>query len=115
MNVNQTVFPEELEKTATSLRIESGKKIKRAVLVQRILEKLEKYQAIYLKNGFAPLKLLWESYAVSIGTNIIAHTLQGDIAGRALGITDEGVLKLEGNDGRLHDIYSADIEIVAKD
>ncbi|GER67904.1 bifunctional ligase/repressor BirA [Weizmannia acidilactici] len=111
INVNETEFPDELKPIATSLLIESGRKIKRALLVQRILERLEKYEKIYIENGFAPLKLLWESYAAVIGKNITAHTLKGDISGKAIGITDEGVLQLEGEDGKIHSIYSADIEI----
>lgn len=42
---------------------------------------------------------------------ITAHTLKGDISGSAVGITDDGVLQLEGEDGQMHAIYSADIEI----
>ncbi|AEP02159.1 MAG: biotin--[acetyl-CoA-carboxylase] ligase [Weizmannia coagulans] len=111
INVNETDFPDPLKSIATSLSLASGKKVKRALLIQRILEKLEKYEEIYLQNGFAPLKILWESYANVAGKKITAHTLKGDISGRAVGITDDGVLQLEGEDGQMHAIYSADIEI----
>lgn len=37
--------------------------------------------------------------------------MTGTIHGKALGITEEGVLKLLDDDGTIHDIYSADIEI----
>lgn len=113
MNVNQKEadFPIELHDIATSLAIETGKEISRSNLVKRILENLEKYYLIYLKNGFAPLKLLWESYAVSLGKDIIARTISGNISGKALGITDEGVLKIQDYNGQIHEIYSADIEI----
>jgi len=113
MNVNQKEadFPIELHDIATSLAIETGKEISRSNLVKRLLENLEKYYLIYLKNGFAPLKLLWESYAVSLGKDIIARTISGNIAGKALGITDEGVLKIQDYNGQIHEIYSADIEI----
>lgn len=111
INVNQKQFPDELKQIATSLFIESGKETKRSHLIQAILEKIETYYQIYMEKGFAPLKLLWENYAVSIGKDIIAHTLNGDIIGKAIGITDEGVLKLEDQDEKVHLIYSADIEI----
>nr|WP_249310341.1 biotin--[acetyl-CoA-carboxylase] ligase [Bacillus sp. FJAT-49736] len=113
MNVNQKKddFPLELQQVATSLSIESGKEISRSDLVKRILEKLEKYYLLYLEQGFAPLKLLWESYAVSLGKDIVARTISGNISGKALGITDDGVLKIQDNTGKIHEIYSADIEI----
>lgn len=113
MNVNQKEqdFPKELHNIATSLAIETGKEISRSELVKRILENLEKYYLLYLEKGFAPLKLLWESYAVSLGKEIIARTISGNISGKALGITEEGVLKIEDQNGQIHKIYSADIEM----
>lgn len=113
INVNQTEedFPDELIDKATSLRIEAGQKINRAELIQVILEKLEKLYEHYLENGFYPIKLLWEAYAISIGKDIIASTLNGKIYGKATGITDDGVLIIEDEQGDKHHIHSADIEI----
>ena len=54
---------------------------------------------------------MWESYAVSIGKMITARMLQGNIYGKALGITDDGVLMIEDEQGKIHYIYSADIEL----
>lgn len=71
----------------------------------------EKLYLLYLEQGFFPIKLLWESYAVSIGKHLKARTITNTIEGKALGITDEGVLKLEDQDGIIHLVYSADIEL----
>ncbi|MGE6258814.1 biotin--[acetyl-CoA-carboxylase] ligase [Heyndrickxia sporothermodurans] len=116
INVNQSItdFPDELHSIATSLAIASEKKQSRATLIQLILAKMEKYYLLYLEQGFAPLKILWESYAISIGKEIIARTVTGSIAGKAIGISDEGVLKIQDADGVIHDIYSADIEVKDK-
>ncbi|MGG4040885.1 biotin--[acetyl-CoA-carboxylase] ligase [Bacillus smithii] len=111
MNVNQLQFPDELKNIATSLAIEKGEKVFRPKLIQRILEKLEHYYDLYLNEGFAPIKALWEQYAISIGKHIKARTITGVITGKALGITDEGVLQLQDANGTIHNIYSADIEI----
>jgi len=115
INVNQQVedYPEELRQTATSLFIEKKENWNRAVLIQEILLKMEKLYSIYLENGFYPIKLLWESYAVTIGTMITASTLTGKLAGKALGITDDGVLLLEDDKGVTHRIYSADISVTS--
>lgn len=111
VNVNQEDFPEELAGIATSLAIEKGEHISRVKLVQSILRYLEKYYGIYMEQGFGPLKLLWESYALSIGKRIIARTLSGEVAGTALGITSDGILRVMDDLGTVHDIYSADIEL----
>jgi BirA family transcriptional regulator, biotin operon repressor / biotin---[acetyl-CoA-carboxylase] ligase len=113
MNVNQSIeiYPEELRTIATSLYIESGKKVNRAELIRAVFTNLESLYDLYLQEGFYPIKLLWESYAVSIGKVITARMIQGNIYGKALGITDDGVLMLEDEQGKIHRIYSADIEL----
>ncbi|MGD7045413.1 biotin--[acetyl-CoA-carboxylase] ligase [Jeotgalibacillus proteolyticus] len=116
MNINQQQedFPKELHELATSLAIETGSKVSRSAIVQRIMYHFEKYYLLYMDKGFAPIKLLWESYAISIGRHITARTLNGELSGIACGITEEGILLLEDDQGVTHSIYSADIEINAK-
>ena len=114
INVNQKKedFPLELQEIATSLFIEEeGKTLSRAELIRTIFKEFEKLYTLYLDQGFLPIKLLWEGYASSIGKYIKARTLNNTIEGKALGITNDGVLQLEDGTGRIHHIYSADIEI----
>ncbi|MBS4217327.1 biotin--[acetyl-CoA-carboxylase] ligase [Bacillus sp. FJAT-49711] len=112
MNVNQREedFPDEVKKIATSLEFESGHTVSKTKVIQKILLYFEKYYELYMEQGFAPLKILWESYAAGIGKTIIARTITGEISGIALGITEEGILKVEDEKGKIHYIYSADIE-----
>jgi BirA family transcriptional regulator, biotin operon repressor / biotin---[acetyl-CoA-carboxylase] ligase len=113
INVNQKSedFPTEIQKIATSIAIEQGSTLSRAALIRSVLTHLEKLYTLYLEKGFYPIKLLWESYAISIGQQIKAKTLTNVIEGKALGITDDGVLKIEDQAGEIHLVYSADIEI----
>lgn len=104
-------FSSEIRQKATSLRIESGKEVNRAKLVANIFAEFEQLYELYLQKGFKEIKELWEKKAVNIGKSIVAKTLKGEIAGVAKGITDEGILLLEDENGRLYKIYSADIEI----
>ncbi len=110
-NQKQEDFPVELRGTASSLLIESGNLVSRSSLVRSIFTHFEKLYLLYLKQGFYPIKVLWEGYAVSIGKVIKARTLTNVIEGKALGITDEGVLRLEDFSGTVHHVYSADIEL----
>ncbi|WP_175596752.1 biotin--[acetyl-CoA-carboxylase] ligase [Bacillus sp. MRMR6] len=113
INVNQRKedFPVELREIATSLLIEKDETVSRAELIKGIFLKLEKLYTLYLEKGFNPIKLLWESYAVSIGKVITARTLNTTIVGFSLGITEDGVLLLKDHEGVTHHIYSADIEL----
>lgn len=113
MNINQDSadFPAELKEIATSLYAETGQKFNRARLISSILFEFETLYGQFLKEGFLPVKRIWESYAVSLGKEIKATLVNGVIRGTAAGITDEGVLLLEDHDGKVHSIYSADIEL----
>lgn len=111
VNVTHEDFNEDVKKIATSLKIESEKETKRAELIAAILEEMETLYEEYLSNGFGLIKLLWEGYANSIGRRIRVRTMNTQLEGIATGITDEGVLLLEDDEGKVHSIYSADIEI----
>ncbi|MCT8138922.1 biotin--[acetyl-CoA-carboxylase] ligase [Anaerobacillus sp. CMMVII] len=110
INVNQNNFPEEISDIATSLKIEKGEEINRAGLLQSIMVQFEQLYELFLKDGFSQVKLMWEAYATTIGRRITARTISGSLEGYASGITDEGVLLLEDDFGKVHKIYSADIE-----
>ncbi|MFC5732955.1 biotin--[acetyl-CoA-carboxylase] ligase [Cytobacillus gottheilii] len=113
INVNQKHedYPEELQSIATSMSIEAGKPLDRAQILQHVLYHLEKLYLLYLDKGFQPIKLLWESYAITIGKKITARSISETIHGKALGITEDGVLLIEDESGKQHHIYSADIEL----
>ena len=113
VNVNQlpSDFPEEIQSIATSIQMVTGKPVDRAELVARILHHLENYTDLYVQHGFEPLKILWESYSCTLGKRIKATMIHQQIEGVALGITNEGILQVKTDDGEIHGIYSADIEI----
>jgi BirA family biotin operon repressor/biotin-[acetyl-CoA-carboxylase] ligase len=113
INVNQKKeqFPEDLQNIATSILIETGEAWERAQFIQTILLKFEGLYSIFLSQGFKPIKLLWEGYAISINKKMIARTLKGTVEGRAIGIDDDGVLLIETEDRSIERIYSADIEL----
>jgi BirA family biotin operon repressor/biotin-[acetyl-CoA-carboxylase] ligase len=114
INVNTPEFPDELSDIATSLKVEKGAEVERAFLVRAIMEKMEKLYDLYLEHGFGPIKLLWEGSAASLGKRVRVRTITGELYGKAQGITDEGVLLIEDDEGEIHRVYSADIELPPK-
>ncbi len=107
-------FPAELQEKAGSLAAEGEVQFNRNRVIARILEELESLYFLFLKEGFAPVKKAWEEGAVSIGRKITATTVTDAITGYAVGITGDGVLLLKDEEGTIHQIYSADIEIVPR-
>jgi len=113
INVNQQRddFPEDLHAIATSLSIEEKSTLNRAELVGTILNYLEKYSELYVTQGFSPIKKLWEEASGTIGKQIKATTLTEVLQGKAIGITEAGVLEIQLENGEIRSIYSADIEL----
>lgn len=116
VNVNQRLedFPEELQEIATSLWVELDAQgdLNRSELLAEILLYLEKYSELYLRNGFSSIKPLWEAASGTIGNMVRATTLREVIVGKAIAITNSGVLQIEREDGSIAEVYSADIELV---
>lgn len=116
VNVNQSRedFDPDIRDIATSLLIEKNEQVDRASVISAILNEFEMLYDLYLEEGFSPIKTLWETYSMSVGTNIYARTLKEVLYGYAVGITDDGVLLLRDESGETHSIYSADIEIASQ-
>ncbi|MBT2582064.1 biotin--[acetyl-CoA-carboxylase] ligase [Planococcus sp. ISL-109] len=113
VNVNQQLddFDPSVQDIATSLSLESGTVVNRRELAQEILRCLELYTDMYIEHGFSPLKHLWEGHSATIGKAVRARMSRETLEGIAEGITEDGVLQLRTADGKLHGIYSADIEL----
>ncbi|MBB4823747.1 BirA family biotin operon repressor/biotin-[acetyl-CoA-carboxylase] ligase [Sporosarcina luteola] len=110
-NQEEADFPDGVKEIATSLKQETGEEVDRSRLVAAILYYLELYTKMYEKNGFQPIKLLWESYSNTIGKRVRAVMLNETIEGTAIGISQDGLLELKLDDGSVRGIYSADIQL----
>jgi BirA family biotin operon repressor/biotin-[acetyl-CoA-carboxylase] ligase len=112
VNTEDQSFPEELRRIACSLKTITGKEWDRVAIIQAILKHFETLYHLYLEDGFDIIKSLWETYALSLGKIIYARINTGEvIKGLAKGINEDGVLLLEDGNGKLHHIYSADIDL----
>ncbi|WP_156289215.1 biotin--[acetyl-CoA-carboxylase] ligase [Oceanobacillus salinisoli] len=112
LNVNHTEddLSEELKGIATSLRLETDKEWKLNHLIQEILVTFEQTYNFYLENGFTKIKQKWESYGFKIGQEISIKTSKDHWRAPFLGISDDGALLTETNDGSKTKIYSAEID-----
>ncbi|WP_174807127.1 biotin--[acetyl-CoA-carboxylase] ligase [Paenibacillus ehimensis] len=109
VNLQSDDFPPELRDAATSLAIEAGCQVDRIEVLSRFLLEWEQLYELYRREGFAPIKLLWEALTVSLHRNIRCRTPQGEFEGFAEGIDEHGALQLRTADGSVRKLYSADI------
>lgn len=105
INVSQTEFPEEIAKTATSLKLEleaEGRNVplSRAQILGAVLQYFEQYYETFLKTE--DLSVLMEEYnsmLVNRGKMVRVLDPLGEYEGTALGINDRGELLVEREDG----------------
>lgn len=113
LNVNQVEedFPEELRSIGTSLRIALGRKIRRRVLLQGILDQLEKEYLKVSDAGFQGVLEDCRRYSATLGANVIVSDGNRRLMGVAEEIEDNGGLRLLLPSGERVMVYSGDTTI----
>jgi BirA family biotin operon repressor/biotin-[acetyl-CoA-carboxylase] ligase len=111
INVNQSKMPGELERIATSLRIESGNVHSRIELVIRLLRRLDHYYNLFLSEGSAPiLRRFAEVSSYFRGKRVRITTARETFTGMTAGLESSGVLRVARDDGRgTEPILSGDV------
>jgi BirA family biotin operon repressor/biotin-[acetyl-CoA-carboxylase] ligase len=104
-------FPETLRDIATSLMIESGRRVDRHELIGEVLSQLEQLYDLYLSQGFEPIRLLWEALNVTVGRELLIQHGSESIQAVATGIDKQGALEVRTSDGQTRKIYSGELEM----
>lgn len=93
INVGNEEFPEEIKDVATSIYLESGKHVNRAMLIEKIWEEFEDYYELYEKTqDLSSLVKEYDSYLVNRGQKVRVLDPKEPYEGKAMGITDRGEL-----------------------
>jgi BirA family biotin operon repressor/biotin-[acetyl-CoA-carboxylase] ligase len=109
VNMDLEDFPEPLRAKATSLKIATGHNLSREQLIISFFKQFEELYAIYLTKGFAPIRHLWEALTSTLQSHVVVTTPQGQVAGLAEGITENGALRVRDQQGQVHTLYSGDL------
>jgi BirA family transcriptional regulator, biotin operon repressor / biotin---[acetyl-CoA-carboxylase] ligase len=113
LNVNQEKFPAELSGAATSLRVESGKVQSRMEILVRLLREFEKDYREFLRDGSASVvKRFEEISSYARGKKVRVVTGAENFLGVTVGLTGEGLLKVERGDGSIFTVIAGDVEAV---
>lgn len=110
VNLEEDDYPPELLEKAVSLKMAAGHAIDRSALIADVLEQFEQLYGLFLEQGFAPIRSLWEAHAVTLNRSVTLHTPQGMLQGTPRSLNELGGLIVELPDGTMHTVYSAEIE-----
>ena len=112
VNMEEQDFPEDLRGAATSLLMETGRRMDRAQVLAEALNTIEEDYSLWKKHSsLGPFMERWAGLDVLRGKTVTAEYGGGLISGKAEGIESSGLLKLETADG-LKLVSAGDTHIV---
>ena len=110
LNMDEKMFPKEIRAAATSLKIEMGRPVSRKVFLQFLLLELERWYAIFLREGSAVILKAWRDRAHIKGRRVKVTSFGEAIVGTAIDVDSDGALILKTTDRRRKRIVAGDIE-----
>jgi BirA family biotin operon repressor/biotin-[acetyl-CoA-carboxylase] ligase len=115
LNAPETAFPPALRATAGSLHLATGRQVDRAAFTGRLLAALEARYGRFLAKGFSSVRAEWESYSVLRGAQVRVVSPDGEIAGRVLGLDDDGALRLRRAGGDVARVVAGEVTLAGGD
>lgn len=110
LNMDGKTFSQEIREVATSLKKEMGKTVSRQAFLQSLLQKLEVWYEIFLKEGAPPVLKAWRDRAQIKGRPVRVTSDGETLTGLAVDITSDGALMIKTEDGRQKRIMAGDVE-----
>ena len=111
LNAPRTAFPPALRPKAGSLRLATGRRVDRAAFTGRLLAALEARYGRFLARGFASVRAEWESYSVLTGAEVRVASPEGELAGRVVGLDDDGALRLRRPGGDVVRVVAGEVTV----
>ena len=111
VNLNQSDFPSDLRKFATSLKAELGKAISRPELAVLILRELDRDYASLCNGRFQALADEWEAHCTTIGHSVRIRVGDRQVVGRAESLGEDGALLVRTDHGHLERIVGGDVTL----
>lgn len=109
LNMDGKSFPGEIRKVATSLKQEMGRAVSRNDFLQVLLQKLEAWYELFLKEGASPILQAWRDRAQMKGRPVRVNASGQTWTGVAVDIDSDGSLILRTADGQIKKIVAGDV------
>jgi BirA family biotin operon repressor/biotin-[acetyl-CoA-carboxylase] ligase len=110
LNVDEKMFPKKIRSVATSMKKEMGQAILRKDFLSSLLQQLEEWYTIYLKEGGEVILNAWREQAQIKGKPVKVTSFGETISGIAVDVDSDGALILKTIDGRQKRIVAGDVE-----
>jgi BirA family biotin operon repressor/biotin-[acetyl-CoA-carboxylase] ligase len=109
VNTRPEDFPTELRDVATSILIERGESVPRALFTAALLTGLEEWLDRHASDGFAPVRDAWRAMSGTLGREVRVRGGGEHVIGMAEDLDASGALLVRSEEG-LRRIVSGDVE-----
>lgn len=111
-NESPQEFQEEIRETATSLRIETGRRLNRAELLQDVLCRFENHYETFLETlDMSRLRETYQARLQGFGNEVRVLDPAGEYTGMSRGINDRGELIVERENGERVAVYAGEVSV----
>lgn len=115
VNVTHAALREALGESAlaaTSIREALGQPVDRSAFAAAYLSALDEWLTIHRLQGSGPLLRSWRELDIVTGRRVEVRDGRETIEGRALGVDDDGRLRVADHDGRVHVIVTGEVRLL---
>jgi BirA family biotin operon repressor/biotin-[acetyl-CoA-carboxylase] ligase len=112
LNSEMDDFPDDLQDKAGSLRVATGQRVDRVRFAARLLNRIEAWHESWEGEGFRGLADAWHRHSCLRGRDIEVATPEGLVAGTALGLDEDGALRVRLHSGREQRIVAGDVTVI---
>lgn len=112
VNTDSSKFPEEILNSATSLKVETGKRIKRETLIAMILNSFENlYEEFIKKDSVETVMKICKEKSALIGKEVIVMMKDQQKEVKAIDINEDGELLVKDREGNITKIISGEVSV----
>ena len=114
LNVNQTrsKFPAEVRDIATSIRIESGRKLDRPEVFRRVLREFDRQYLDFSESDGGEILDRWRRLSGTLGKRVTVQLHNGRVEGIAKDVENDGSLIIDVGGGSLQSVAYGDVTIL---
>ena len=111
INANVERFPEEIKEIATSIYLESGRKVSRKELISKVFLEFENLYEDYKINSLKNIIDEFKSYSVTLNKRVNVTSINESFKGQAADILSDGTLVIKLDDGSEKKVLSGDVSV----
>jgi len=114
LNVNRSSssFSPEIREKATSLLIETGRRISRLSVLGAMMKAFEDEYFLFQKGHFEEIIRRWKGYSSMLGRRVSLHAGKREVQGSVVDLEDSGALVVLLDNGRTESFLSCDCMFV---